>query len=112
MTDKELAEIERRAAAASAGPWYTDGVCGFPWTIHADKRERSVLGNMGRMHPLNEIIADCRPTLNGNQMPFNDPDWNGWADAWFIAHAREYVPALVAEIRRLKALLKRKRATH
>jgi len=75
-----LDEIEERCEKATGGPWWND--CGVIHAPHWDS-------------DLPEGVA-CHPadTYNGN-----GKDWD--ADAEFIAHAREDIPALVAEIRRL-----------
>ena len=86
MTDEELREIEARADAASVGPWRT-----------------------------NYELGGQPPDWNG-WVWRDDGTWNGYgtelelicgsqtdANATFIAHAREDVPALVAEVRRLRA---------
>ncbi len=76
MNEKELAEIEARAEAATPGPWEVDndlsvftkdGGHGTPWTLF------DTVGNEGEDS----------------------------SNADFIAHARQDVPALVAEVRRL-----------
>ena len=82
MTDEQLAEIEARAAAATAGSWEwrptmsTDPRVGPPYFDHWR------LGGNGR------VLAADRGTI---------------ADAEFIAHARTDVEALVAEVERLLA---------
>lgn len=74
MTDQELAAIEARVNAATAGPW--EAYCNYDecWTLDG-------------------------PIANG-------PDMMPKGDAIFIAHARTDVPALVAEVRRLKWLVR------
>lgn len=77
MTEEALKEIEARANAAIPGPWstYGDEESGL-WIDTPRDKPAFVVGYEG------EIEA---PT------------------ARFVAHAREDVPALVAEVRRLKA---------
>jgi hypothetical protein len=74
MTDKHLNEIEARANAASPGPW------GCKWVYRGATRTAFLMREEG----------------------------DGWfvgpnLDATFIAHARQDVPALIAEVRRLQA---------
>lgn len=84
----DLAAIEARANAATPGPWQRD--------------ERYVVGgeDIPGSRPGGEVIAQAQPTLSA---------WREYelsqrvANAEFIAHAREDVPALVAEVRRLRA---------
>ena len=78
MTEEELTAIEARANAATREPW----VVGDAYVPTASLSAVSVYG-MGME------VAEC-------QMP---------ADGTFIAAARVDVPALVAEVRRLRAEL-------
>lgn len=83
MTDAELHEVEVRAKTATEGPWEHDQVESegrLSWTVEMPKR------------PSNISEAEVFTSL---------------ADAEFIAHARADVPALVAEIRELRARLKK-----
>lgn len=79
----DLDAIEARAEAATAGPW------------HGEHDE------FGCVH-----VGDYGWVASGPQG--QSPDYDGGtgdqgkADAEFIAHAREDVPALVAEVRRLR----------
>lgn len=79
IDEKRLSEIEERAKAATAGPWHTVGN-----TLYLRKPTKG------------------RPAKG-------DVDWfafPGNADtANFIAHSREDVPQLVAEVRRLRAIV-------
>jgi hypothetical protein len=76
MSDK-LDEIEARCAEATPGPWEQDGC--------------DVLANIGSDDdPDVVLVADC----------LHDD-----ADARFIAHARDDIAWLVAEVRRLQRIL-------
>ena len=77
MTDAELAAIESRANAATAGPWELAGCCISKWTDAGDP-----------------------------EMRIYDEGGHSQADAAFIAAAREDVPKLLAEVRRLREELK------
>lgn len=75
LTDEQLAEWERLAAGATRGPWHAVESQGW----------RGIVGE-GNLDTV-EITTDPWPT-----------------DLAFIAAARTAVPALVAEVRRLRAL--------
>ena len=84
----DLEAIKARAAAATEGPWEWDdpGIgqhwsCPKPW-----------------MEVVNADVA-CGPYCYGGSVrPIESA-----ADGQFIAHAREDIPALVAEVERLRA---------
>lgn len=78
ITETELQAIEARAAAASNGPWYKEkgGICGF-----------------------------SGQTYRVGSVQFTDRGGMNEANADFIVAAREDVPALVAEVRRLRGSL-------
>ena len=75
MTDEQLTAIEQRANAATPGPWraYSSMVSiGLSHALHI----------LTGIHPFNQAQATC--------------------DTTFVAAARTDVPALVAEVRRLR----------
>lgn len=76
--EERLQEIEERCAAATPGPWYVDGCYSSNTNIRTE----------GPGWPLCSMSS-----LRENRME----------NAIFIAHARADVPALVAEVWRLKA---------
>lgn len=76
----DLAEVEQRVNAATPGPWWNDG-------------HEIYVGEDGIPAASTWIGETCSVEL---------PDY-GDANGTFIAHARQDVPALVAEVRRLKA---------
>jgi hypothetical protein len=84
MSEEQLAAIEARANAATPGPWRFD-----------DKRGKLVpgTGDLTLGYPILTIQGGAYPT-GYNGIP---------EDQEFIASAREDVPALVAEVRRLRA---------
>ena len=73
----DLDEIEKRVAEASPGPWRLDDGTGWGIATAGNYPERRVI-----------IVNDS----------YDDPG----QDATFIAHSREDVPALVAELRELR----------
>lgn len=76
LTDEELAKIEARADAATAGPWSTY------FGMHGDPR----------------VVADARRPLT-TMVVSTAPDDYGKADCEFIAAARSDVPRLLAAVR-------------
>jgi hypothetical protein len=80
MTDAELDALEKLAAAATPGPW----------TIQFTTMSTRVYG------PPESFVCGM-PAIDD---PTVEPD------AHFIAAAREAVPALIAEVRRLRKLVR------
>ena len=89
LTDTDLDAIENRAAAASAAPWEP--------LIFSDRNPND--GDCIRIGGLDDSQPDMyvEHWLGASQVPVP------WQDVEFIAHARQDVPALVSEIRRLTA---------
>ena len=102
MTDLDLAAIRARAEAATKGPWE---VCAFD-SGHS-KFEMSV-------SVITESAGDRICDMDGLGRTWNEIDArdDGMADAEFIAHAREDIPALLAELDRLNATIGRVRDIH
>ena len=92
FTDEQLAEIERRAEAASPGPWqaFVEG------RDHTSGDTIIRMGAFDGSHP-DMYISTCDDSGNPNRV--SDADWD------FVAHARQDVPRLVAEVRRLQAVV-------
>jgi hypothetical protein len=90
MTAAELDAIEARANAASAGPWTYCG-CGKCAQVSMEKGPIVMVGIGARdvSYTCGEGVDDASRLLN----------------AEFCAHARQDVPALVAEVRRLRELV-------
>ncbi len=88
LTDQQLDQIAARAQAATPGLWGSyrdlDGV----YTIQARPR----ISRHGQ-----ETDGDIATLAAGRS------ESESYANARFIAHAREDVPALLAEVRRLRA---------
>jgi hypothetical protein len=83
LTAEQLAAIKAREAAATDGPWWNDG------------HEIYVGEHM-------DIPAMC--TWIGETCAVDLPDY-GAANGAFIAHARQDIPALLAELDRARAEL-------
>jgi hypothetical protein len=81
MEPLDLEPIKKRLAVATEGPWRLSG--GYVWTLDANGRIHNTInsdGYEGEIHP-------------------NDGE--------FIAHAREDVPTLIAEVERLRDAIDR-----
>lgn len=83
MTEQELAEIEARAQAATAGPW----TVGVSWD--------SVW-----QWPVMRLKVMCGGTRDALEEEAS-------RNSYFVQASRADVPALVAEVRRLRAELER-----
>ena len=88
MTEDELKEIEERANAAKPGPW--------KWN-HLDDRDRTCL----------EYGSDKFDVISHGYTSYGYIDYSSYldidkSDATFIEHAREDIPKLIAEVRRLQ----------
>ena len=82
ISDERLAEIEARLEHATPGPWQRSGI---------------------RMKLTADCIQVC--TLDGSGwifLPVGKGQPGAIWDAEFVAHARQDVPDLIAEIRRLR----------
>lgn len=106
LSDERLAEIEQREAAATPGPWGTYEAGGGGRIDIAADMEHTGYGYRCRR----EIARlDEEPIDNDRSHDHWDED-DDWSqvhhDAEFVAHARSDVPALVAEVKRLKAALR------
>lgn len=83
ITDQELDEIEARVKAASPGPWMKNGKTSAGWRI--DDADPNRTGMVFFLTPTAIVPRD--------------------ANADFIAAARDDVPLLVEEVRRLRKAL-------
>lgn len=108
MTEKEIEEIEARANAATPGPWMMDS--GMKCLEDGDSHFQHVLA-AGMDNPAcGQGIADTyhSPSITvpwDGEVQTIPPTHGKIEDARFIAHAREDVPKLIAESRRLSFLL-------
>jgi hypothetical protein len=90
VTDDELRQIEARLAAASPGPW----------TSYVEGRDHTSGDDFIRVSEDNaEPDLYLSRAVAGGVVPAST------ADQDFIAHARQDIPALIAEIRRLRDLI-------
>jgi len=93
LTDAELAEIEERVNAATAGPWFAPDI-GFDVRTETDKHGYSNVIVFGGGDDDDDYNIDTPETRE------------------FIAHSRQDVPRLLAEVRRLRAHVERVTASH
>lgn len=92
LTDAELAEIQGRVDAASPAPWHVArGWDGEPYA--------AVRANGGLDTSLASMLTPGVTPGGG----YREPEERPLKNAEFIAHAREDVPALLAEVRSLRA---------
>ena len=122
MTEDELTAIEARAVAATPGPWVYDA--SFWYGLAADchlcreRRNGPVVATHEDAHVhrarhdrrvprwWTEISSEATQDIVVSNHTWA-ASFNGvhtQVDAAFIAHAREDIPALVAEVRRLRYL--------
>ena len=95
LTDADLDAIEQRANAATEGSWEYDG-CG------------EIIQHFSLPEPWATVVSTdvaCMAYCYGGSAAGVERD----EDAEFIAHARDDVPALLAEVRRLRAMEQRGR---
>ena len=114
MTNAELDAIEKRMAEASPGPWTHDSYPSGTEYVHmrhaSGKSGPRIMGPDG---------TDQDGHVGAHMSLYNVPAFvaltgeqeeklvlEKWGNAEFIAHSRQDVPALVAEVRRLKAQLR------
>jgi hypothetical protein len=88
VTGDELDAIEKRAAAATPGPWV--------WPMPGSANLQNIGAVLPRRRACRAVAASRLAFKCSAQME---------ADAAFIAGARGDVPALTAEVRRLRAAL-------
>ncbi len=97
MTDEQLREIEKRAEAATPGPWCYElvGVKHSDWVVGI------AINDDGK--PLaGELIDEGEFVVENVCWRFGLAETEDGNNAAFIAHAREDIPALIAEVRRLR----------
>lgn len=84
MTEQQLQKIEARVRAASPGPWEKDRACGgWPVVVNEDGKS---------------FIASFKASYSNQDRED--------ANAELTAHSRQDLPALLAEVRRLREALR------
>lgn len=89
LTDDELEAIRAREANATKGPWELWNGCSW-WRI-------------GTTLPNGRRVTVIEPTTDRSDSHPNLTGYNFQADALFATHARTDIPALIAEVKRLKS---------
>jgi hypothetical protein len=105
MTDQELLEIQERADEATPGPWFVrhldDDYAANLMAVSTTFDEPVESGPRWPGFSAGDIVAGV---LIQNPIRYVDIDDGKWDDnAAFIAHAREDIPRLVEEVRRLRS---------
>ncbi|MGV9265912.1 hypothetical protein ACWDRR_14780 [Kitasatospora sp. NPDC003701] len=98
LTEEDLSAMERRAAAAAPGPWAA-------WLEGRHGSGDSFIQVRPEADREDEIYVSR--FVEGAQLADRDPRLD--ADLDFIAAARQDVPRLIAEVRRLRAAADRSR---
>ena len=103
MNDELFESIKARCLSASPSPWNyypSEGYCDSS-DVYCDKEEGSSACQEcpGYVHTLPAYCWPGRVIDTGERDGMTDPD------AIFCVHAREDIPALIAEVERLRALL-------
>ena len=116
MNEKELAEIEARAEAATPGPWFWDTNRRYKSTmLKAPQNGGTCVMDFTRwgMHSAQPRFNDTGVSFGGILYTMEQYDKTGLPNpnADFIAYARQDVPTLVAEVRRLSGENERLLAT-
>ena len=100
LGDDQLREIEERAEAATPGPWQVR----FLDDDHAANLVAiATTPETGHPSPPGDLIAATLVQFPTRYVDITDGLWD--ENATFIAHARQDIPRLLAEIRRLRAQL-------
>jgi hypothetical protein len=109
LTDDELAEMERRAGAATPGDWLHEietnprNESGMEYGLKNDTRYSVVVTSWVHGQAKDRLLilgTSHSPFFERPVTPYISPE-----DAEFIAHARTDIPKLIAEVRRLKEIL-------
>lgn len=101
MTDEELDEIQKRADAATPGPWRWG--CWNTFFLSSEPDDMRARNTLEHDPALPQDSAGVQtPEQRGRRVLSVEDDGPSLEDRMFIAHAREDIPALIAEIRRLQ----------
>jgi len=105
ITDQELQEIQERADVATPGPWFVrhldDDWAANLMAVSTTFDEPANDGPRWPGFSAGDIVAGI---LVQHPIRYVDIDDGKWGEnAAFIAHAREDIPRLIEEIRRLRS---------
>ena len=106
LTEDELDAIQRRTDAATPGPWhlrYLDDEYAANLVAVSTDSENDLQGAAPRWPDFDAgtIVAATLVQSPHRYVDIADERWD--ENAAFIAHARQDIPRLVAEVRRLRA---------
>jgi hypothetical protein len=112
LTEDELAAIEELVAAATPGPWYVRNLdddhaanlVAVSTAPDASRTQRWPNFDAG------EIVAATLVQFPNRYVNCTDERWD--ENAQFIAHARQDIPRLIAEVRRLKNAIEQARSSN
>ena len=96
MNEQELQAIEERANKASNAPWLIEAgdYSGHNWLVG------TITVSLGESYRDDKAYFVTTRNVHASEL-----EGDASTDAEFIAHARSDVPALIAEVRRLRAKL-------
>lgn len=98
MTDKRLEEIRKRVEAATPGPWEVEDYrCDGDWRSTGNVWAR----NKGHYHPGTKVCEVNCHSMSSISDPRDIGEFEG--NSAFIAHARDDIPFLLAELAKLQA---------
>jgi hypothetical protein len=99
MLENELAAIRHRADSATPGPWHVE----FVGDTHAMNLVAVTTGEIHENWPQDSAQVVAATLVQGPERYASIADGRWDDNAAFIAHARDDVPRLLAEIARLHA---------
>jgi hypothetical protein len=104
LSERQLAEIRAREAAATAGPWgvYDDGTARLDIVAGLELTGTGYTGRREIAQTVESPMDNDRTHVAWGE---DEDDEQTRADGVFIAAARSDVPALLAEVERLRSLL-------
>ncbi|TKK78763.1 hypothetical protein FDA94_37135 [Herbidospora galbida] len=111
MTDEELAAIEELVDATTPGPWYVRDLDDeYAMCLVAVGTTPATGRGERRPHFDHHEIVAATLVQQPRYADVADGRWD--ENALFIAEARQHVPRLIAEVRRLRRLLAEARHDH
>ncbi|MFF1917477.1 hypothetical protein ACFVYE_39230 [Streptomyces sp. NPDC058239] len=105
LTDEELADIEERTEATTPGPWHVR-ILDDDWAMNLVAVGTVPDTGRGERWPDFDHHQIVAATLVQQPRYVDVADGRWDENAQFIANARQDIPRLIAEIRRLRRLLK------
>ena len=99
MTEQELSEIEARVNTATPGPWVPSGYAGADISTPDGEYPKVIESDGGLYWGFDQERRDSIPGAGH--------EYVAGPDHIFVMHAREDIPRLLAEVRRLREWKKR-----